>query len=223
VFEEFFGNTPDVMVDAYGPYEDYSAFFLVVDREQRRPAGALRIIECSEYGLKSLNDLEGPPLHLRLPEIIEAHAIDDLNSCWDIGSLAVLKEYRGAATDHVVSTMLYGYSFAEVHRRGIKHVVTILDKHAYAQLVELMGVPFSPIAGTEPFSYLGSENSRACYGYVPGSAEKMEARFESMPSNVQQLLRPYIARLLYCEGMPELVTVLPAERTSTVRIKTMPR
>jgi hypothetical protein len=211
------------MVDAYGPYEDYSAFFLVVDREQRCAAGALRVIEHSAQGLKSLNDLDGPPLHLSLEEVLDAHEIDDLESCWDIGSLAVLKEYRGAATDHIVSTMLYGYSFAEVHRRRIKHVVTILDKHAYAQLVELMGVPFKPIAGTGPFSYLGSENSRACYGYVPDSVRSMEAHLQSMPSDVQPLLRPYVDRLLYCEGFPELVEVVPAERTSTVRIKPFPR
>lgn len=222
VFEEFFGNTPEVMREAYAPYEEHSAFFLAVDREARRAAGALRVITHSQNGLKSLNDLAGAPLHIPVARAVAEHGID-LERCWDIGTLAVLKPYRGAATDHMVSTLLYGLFFAEARRRRVQHLVTILDSHAHAQLTGLMGVPFSPIAHSAPFSYLGSENSRACYGFVPDGVPVMEAYLRGLEPEMYRVLRPYLGRLLYCEGLPQLVEVVGVERTSTVRLTALAR
>src|SRR5262245_60447536 len=44
VFEEHFGNDPEVMTAAYGPYEAASFFFLVVDRAAMAAVGVLRAI-----------------------------------------------------------------------------------------------------------------------------------------------------------------------------------
>ena len=60
VFQHFFGNTAAAMQAAYGPYEQSSHFFLMVDRQEKCSAGTLRIIENSERGLKTLNDIAEP-------------------------------------------------------------------------------------------------------------------------------------------------------------------
>lgn len=216
VFERFFGNTPEEMASAYGDYEEQSLFLLVVDQELKRPAGALRMIRPSARGLKTLNDIE-QCLGVDPAQFARHHEVEDPWRCWDVGTLAVLKEYRGAATDHVVSLMLYGYLHHVLRASDVEHMVTILDKHAYAQLTEVLRVPFVPIAGTRPFSYLGSESSRAVYVRVQSVTPTVESYMQHLTPELHQLLRPYLARLLYCEDMPELVEVQMAERTQRFR------
>jgi hypothetical protein len=207
VFQEFFGNEPRIMTEAYAPYESHSKFLLVVDQASQEPAGALRIIAHSENGLKTLNDIEQAPLSLALDTVVGFHGIADLDNCWDVGTLAVLKKYRGQATGHLLSTMLYGLFYAEVCKAGVEHLVTILDKHAYKQLTELFAVPFVPIADSKPFNYLGSESSRAAYAHVPRIAPAMEAFMAGLQNDVLALLEPFMCRMLYGEGLPKVVVV----------------
>jgi hypothetical protein len=207
VFQEFFGNEPGAMTEAYAPYEAHSKFLLVVDRELQQPAGALRIITHSENGLKTLNDIQQPPLSLPPAKVAQFHGIADFDDCWEVGTLAVLKRYRGQATGHVLSTMLYGLFYAELCKSAVKHVVTILDKHAYRQLTELFAIPFVPIADSQPFRYLGSENSRAAYMHVPLIAPALEAYMDGLEVNVRALLKPFLCRMLYGEGLPEVVEI----------------
>jgi hypothetical protein len=224
VFERFFGDTPERMAEYHAPYEEHSMFLLVVDQLQRRAAGAIRIILPSSKGLKSLNDIVGSPLYVRAEQIAEHHGILDARRCWDIGTLAVLKEYRGAGSDHLVSLMLYGYLYALMRRRGIQHMVTILDKHAHAQLTQMLGVPIVPIANSSPFRYLGVDESRASYLHVPSVKPVVEAYLESLNDEAQAILRPYIGRLLYLEGMTEILEVQEdVERTGRVKIACLSR
>ena len=224
VFERFFGNTPKCMADAYGEYEASSMFLVVVDQEQRCAAGALRIILPSARGLKTVNDIAEAPPHISAQQVASYHHIEDPRRCWDIGSVAVLKDYRAAATDHTVSLMLYGQLHTLMLRRGVEHMVTVLDKHAFTQLTEALGVPIVPIAGGEPFSYLGSDISYAGYMHVPHMGPSCEDFVRSLKPEMQPVIRPYISRLLYLEGMTELVEVQEdVERTGRVAIARLTR
>jgi len=207
VFQHFFGNTAAMMVDAYGPYEKSSQFFLIVDLEAQRAAGTLRIIATSEHGLKTLNDIAGPPLSIPTRTVCDLHRIRDLSQCWDIGTLAVLKEYRGHQQDHVVGTMLYGALHRGARRAGIEHAVAILDEHAYVQLTQFLAVPFEPIAGTGPFAYLGSKGSRAAYLHFPKVVPSVEKHMGRLDETTRNTLRPYVGRAIFAEGVPEVVTV----------------
>jgi hypothetical protein len=124
-----------------------------------------------------------------------------------VGTLAVRREYRGKTSDHYVSTMLYGLFYAEARRQGVEHVVTVLDKHAYAQLTQFLGVPFVPIADSEPFNYLGSENSRAAYMHVPGAGDAVEEYMNRVDKNVLPFIQPYLLRLSRAEGLPKPIGV----------------
>lgn len=207
VFQHFFGNTAAIMQEAYGPYEQSSHFFLIVDRSERRCAGTLRIIANSAQGLKTLNDIAAPPLCLSADVVRAHHRIDDLDQCWDIGTLAVLKEYRGQQQDHAVGTMLYGVLHREALLAGVHHAVTILDRHAYAQLTQMLAVPFEPIADSKPFDYLGSTDSRAAYLSFPKVVPTVEKHLGRLDEPVRASLRPYVGRVIYAEGVPEIVSV----------------
>jgi len=207
VFQHFFGNTANVMQEAYGPYEQSSQFFLIVDRHEQTAAGTLRIIASSPLGLKTLNDIALPPLGLSERSVCEHHGITDLARCWDIGTLAVLKAYRGQKSDHLVGTMLYGALHRAAVELGVDHAVTILDKHAYAQLTQMLAVPFEPIAGSLPFDYLGAADSRAAYLYFPKVIPTVEGYLGRLDETIRSSLRPYIGRVIYAEGVPEAVRV----------------
>lgn len=207
VFREFFGNTPHDMAAAYSAYEHSSTFLLAVDRDRLEPAGALRIIEHSESGLKTLDDIARDPLRIPLDKVVAHHGITDLRRVWDIGTLAVLKPYRGAAVDRFVSTMLYGHLYATAARSGVEHAVTVLDKHAWKQLTGWFGLPFVTIADSQPFSYLGSEMSRAAILHVPSMIAAVDERMRTLDPAMRKLLLPYVARLTHCEGLPAVVDV----------------
>src|SRR5438128_969954 len=58
VFFEYFGNTPELLAEEYGRYEQASLFLTVMDHVRVRPAGMIRVIQPSPAGLKTLHDLE---------------------------------------------------------------------------------------------------------------------------------------------------------------------
>lgn len=207
VFHHFFGNTAEVMHAAYGAYEDSSQFFLVVDRIAQRAAGTLRVIMNSARGLKSLNDIAQPPLSISEGLVCDYHGIPSLDECWDIGTLAVLKDYRGQHQDHQVGMMLYGVLHRAAMNQGVHHAVTVLDRHAYTQLTQMLAIPFVPIVGSEPFDYLGSPKSRAAYLYFPKVVASVETHLGHLDDTTRRSLRPYVARVIYAEGLPDLVSV----------------
>lgn len=207
VFQQFFGNTPELMHREYLPYEDHSKFLLVVDRDLKKAAGAFRIIKHSDRGLKTLNDIEKEPISMPTSRVLEHHHIDDLDKTWEAGTMAVLKEYRGRATDHFVSTALYSLFCTEAVKAGIEHVVAILDEHAYFQLTELFAVPFVPILDSKPFSYLGSESNRAVYMHVPDARPTVRKYMRELDERTLQVIGPYLRRLAFSEGLPTVVDV----------------
>jgi hypothetical protein len=207
VFQRFFGNTPHDLHASYGPYDAHSHFLLAVDRETNQPAGTLRVIENSALGLKSLNDIREAPLELTLQNVLDYHGIDNLASCWDVGTLAVRKPYRGEDNAHFVGTMLYGLFHASACAEGIQHAVAILDGHAYRQLTEMLAVPFETIAGTAPFEYLGAKGSRAAYLRIRKVVPAVERYMDRMDTPTRASMRPYLARVIYAEGLPALIDV----------------
>lgn len=160
VFMDTFGNTPDVMETEYGPFEKASTFFVVVDHEANLPVGVMRIIENSEAGLKSLVDLERTPLKLKPEEVYEGYNIDP-GKCVDLGTLAVLPQYRGPAADFIPASLTYRTLFLTVlDNPKFEHVVTIVDENALRNL-QFFKFPFQPIFNSEALSYLDSPNSYA--------------------------------------------------------------
>ncbi|AEV83611.1 hypothetical protein ACWT_2830 [Actinoplanes sp. SE50] len=158
VFEESFQLGETAMVAEYTAYEEQSYFFLVLDRETGMPAGAARAIEGGGKTLDDAPDLIGKPLS----EIVDVHGMHDGGKIWDYATLAVLPRYRSDRSGLTVSVMLYRAFINAGHRWQVRHVVCMLDQAAFRNL-DMLGCRFIPMAGSEPFEYLGSAANRALY------------------------------------------------------------
>jgi hypothetical protein len=206
VFEATFGNDAAVMQEEYGPYEGASSFILIIDKANCFPVGALRIIKNSCVGLKTLVDIERPPLSISEQEMTSFHGVDTLDSCWDVGTLAVVKEERNTASDFMVSTALYRTLYTEAVKYGIEHLVSIIDQKAYENL-KFLGVPFIPMVHSDYFSYLNSKKSIAVHGHVTDFFDKVDSYRESLTPRVRQMIGPYIDRLMFGTDVPEPISI----------------
>jgi len=174
VFEAAFGNTPEDMQREYGPYELASRFFVTIDRGNRLPVGATRAIEGTQATLKTFHDLPEWLPNTDMERVYDLHDIQPDTLLWDVGTLAVLPEYRdGSGKGSAASIQLFRALYISALRHSITDMVSIIDKKAHKKLTRFLGVPFVPLGNTKPFSYLGSESSRAVYGYVNGFYDKM--------------------------------------------------
>lgn len=198
VFEVYFGNTADDMMEEYGPYEEQSVFFLSVDKDKRNPVGVLRAIRNGSAGLKSLNDLEaftggddrGALPRITIDGVQQFHNIDSLDKCWDVGTVAVTKPYR---SDTLTSVQLYRALYVSALDNGVDYFVSIIDKKPYEKMTHYLGIPFVPLVGSEQFPYLGSSASQAVYGEVPEFYRKMNRkRFTLRGALARRALRPLV-------------------------------
>jgi len=179
VFKEAFNNNPDQMREEYGPYEEQSTFFVSVDTEKKVPTGALRVIKNGPAGLKSLNDFEErAPEHTPVETVLERHNIDSLEDCLDIGTVAVLPDFRSG--EGSISVQLYRGVYVAAMDEGVKHVVSIIDAKPLGKLTNYLGIPFEPLADSKPFKYMGSEKSQAVYGYMPDFYKKMNRKRKTL-------------------------------------------
>jgi len=151
----------------------------------------LRVIRNGKNGLKTINDLTHPPYTLTEGMVTSAHNIDDFDTCWDIGTVAVLPENRSAQGS--IAVQLYRAMYVAAMDEHIEHIVSIVDEKPLRKLTDYLGIPFVPLAGQEGVSYLGSEKSQPVYGYVPDFYKKMNRNRFTMKG---VLARKVLSRLV---------------------------
>jgi hypothetical protein len=123
----------------------------------------LRVVIPSSAGLKSLTDIETVWGH-RLDDVIGSTNLPlALDRVWDVTTLAVDDEYRGRATDGLVSLALYQGVCQAALRCNARWLVTILDLVVLNLIQEVTSQPFVRYAGVEPLSYLDSPASLPVY------------------------------------------------------------
>jgi hypothetical protein len=174
VFLDAFGNTPDVMEQEYGPYEDRSRFLAVIDDRSGRALGAVRLIVPDAAGdVKTLTDAAGPPWRLSAPVTLSAAGFAG-RVVWDVATLAVEPDARAAArveTTFALCHALYRYTRAS----GAEGLVTILDDKVL-RVLRAIGLPWEPMAGATSQFYLGSPASTPCIVGVEECARGVRAR-----------------------------------------------
>jgi hypothetical protein len=182
VFDEKFGNNPEEMNQGYGAYESQSIFFLSIDTETLEPVGALRVIENGPNGLKTINDIPNHPGVQVEPvdenyeaEVYEHYGISDPNTCWDIGTVAVPREFR----DQGLSPLLYRAMYVASQKSGIKHFFSVIDRQAFSQM-RLFGLPFVSLLKTKEGEYMGSLKSQPLYGDAPTFEGAVREKEEKM-------------------------------------------
>lgn len=159
VLLEAFGNTAELLDEQYRAYDATSVFFCVIDHRRRLPVGMMRLVVPypGGPGLKSLNDVEavwGTPATVLMAR---SGGPDPRAATWDVATLAVMPEYRGAAAAGLVSLALYQSVLACTQRLGIDWIVAIVDMTVYRMSRVKFREPF--VAYGPARSYLGSPGS----------------------------------------------------------------
>jgi hypothetical protein len=155
-------NDPANMKIEYSPYEATSMFFLSIDRESENAIGALRVIKNSinyAEGFKTLDDV--PAEYTR--DFAQEYDVDDFSKVWDIGTVAVLREYRSQAGN--VSGQLYAGMYATALSEQVKHFVSVIDTRVYTKMRDYLGIPFQPLYDMPEINYLNAQ-SQFVYGEV---------------------------------------------------------
>lgn len=159
VFAEFFGNSPELLAEEYAPYEPSSLFLVVVDHRRRLPAGVMRVVLPTGAGLKSLDDLE-TVWGERTDDVLARSRVPyDRSEAWDIATLAVSADYRGAKAEGLVSAALYQALALATLRSPVSWWVTVLDVVVLDLLQSQFQHPFSHFQGIGPKRYLDSPSS----------------------------------------------------------------
>jgi hypothetical protein len=162
VFGASFGDTPETLAEAYGPYEAASVFLAVTDR-QDDVVGVVRLIQPNPRGLKTIVDLAGPPWHLDGARSAHAAGID-LARTWDMATLGVRRELGGRG--EVVAAALYHGVIAGTRANGIEWVIAIVDLAVRSRLASLGLTPHA-LPGASVGRYLGSVASLPTFRHIP--------------------------------------------------------
>ncbi|HMF03254.1 MAG TPA: hypothetical protein VKH17_00455 [Acidimicrobiia bacterium] len=214
VFYEFFKNTPELLAAEYGPYEDSTLFVCVLDHRRRLPAGVIRLVLPSPAGFKSLDDVEAVWGH-RLDEVLERTGMSfETDRVWDVATLAVDAEYRGRATDGLVSLALYQAVAQLALRCDARWVVTILDLVVLNLVQEATSHAFERFSGVEPLRYLDSPASLPVYCDLDAYFPRLETADPSMYEILYdgRGLEPAVRPL---DLEPALAHLLPGDRAHT--------
>ena len=175
VFDEAFGNTPEVMAQEYGHYADRSRYVVVLDDSDGSALGMARLIHPDADGeMKTLTDVAGDPWHLAVPDSLRAAGLAG-RTVWDVATLAVARRHRsGAGRSEVTLALCHGlYTYSRAG--GVDGWVTVLDDRVL-RLLRMMGVPWTAMPGADSRYYLGSPASTPCVCLIDAIAPNMRAR-----------------------------------------------
>ena len=214
VFYEFFKNTPELLAGEYGPYEDSTLFVCVLDHRRRLPAGVIRLVLPSPSGFKSLDDVEAVWGH-RLDHVLERTGMNlESDRIFDVATLAVDAEYRGRATDGLVSLGLYQAVAQLALRCNVRWVVTILDLIVLNLIQEATSHAFVGFPGLEPIRYLDSPASLPVYSDLDEYFPRLETADPSMYEILHEGrgLEPAVRPL---DLEPALTHLVPGDRAHT--------
>lgn len=206
----FENNNSEVLSREYGPYEDQSSFFVLFDEKKRKPVGVLRYIKNGPNGLKTLNDISVEPLCLSTEDVLTRHKVQDLDKCWDVGTLGVLTEYRGKfIKKHWNAIMLYRALYKSAVSNGVEHMFTVMDERAYSGM-KILGIPFETILDSEGFPYIGSDVSYALHGEVGAFFTAMDKRLSDLKDRhffKSYLLRRAMTRLMLGKTIDKAISI----------------
>jgi hypothetical protein len=159
VFGDVFNNSAALLAAEYEPYEASSVFIIVVDHRRMVPAGVMRLVLPGPVGLKSLEDaarLWGRPAD----ELVRGAGFDpDSSRIWDLATLAVGRDYRGAGAKGLISLALWQAVGVLADRCQVELLVAIIDLPVYRLLQLKLHQAFTIFGGVSPLRYLDSPAS----------------------------------------------------------------
>ena len=159
VFGKWFGNSAELLAAEYDHDDRDLVFFCVLDHRRRLPAGMARVGLPSGDLCKSFVDLE-QRWGASIEDLVVTMGADwEPRETWDSLTIAVADEYRGKATDGLISLAILQTGAQGLRRCGFRTTVTILDVNVLGMVQPMLQDPYQLFPGVEPMSYLDSPAS----------------------------------------------------------------
>jgi hypothetical protein len=203
VFTLDLNDKPEEMKTELEDYEDQSYFFLVVNMYEQAPVAALRVIENGPEGFSSVNAIKEPPHSIDEQRFYADYNIDP-DKTWDVGTIAVLPDYRRGAHSNnetltveqkkykilesdIVSGLLYRSLYAGARANGIDNFVSMIDLKALS-ILRGMGIPFVDIYDMPPKIYFDGSVFQPSYADVTKFDSAMRGYAQSKIDSAQNEL-----------------------------------
>jgi hypothetical protein len=161
VFETTYRLSYDFHVAEFAPYEEQSAFLVVVDRAQEVRA-TMRIVTPGPAGLKTLVEAAREPWCIDAARSAAVVGIDP-DRTWDVATLAVgrgLGRHRLAVT----AALYHGLTVAARQNRVASLLMTV-DERVRGILQHYFGLYTTALPGAAPKPFEGSPASTPAFGH----------------------------------------------------------
>jgi hypothetical protein len=161
VFETTYRVPYDFHVAEFAPYEDQSAFLVVVDEEQQVRA-TMRLVTPGPVGLKTLVEAARDPWFIDAGRSAAVVGIDPERT-WDVATLAVgrgLGRHRLAVT----AALYHGLTIAALQNRVASLLMTV-DERVRGILQQYFGLYTTALPGATPKPFEGSPASTPVFGH----------------------------------------------------------
>ncbi len=182
-FEVRFKNDIGKMKEMYEPYDEASTFLIIVDYENQKPVGNIRIVKPVNDSLITIDAIVAPNSLWKSqddsPEKRKLEMGYDPDHTVDITTMAVMPEYSSGHSKDGASAVLYSTCVRWSLANGYNHWATIVDSHIY-NMMQAWGEPFTPFEGTDFEPFEGSKASIPVYTDLYTGLEKVKAFSEDI-------------------------------------------
>jgi N-acyl-L-homoserine lactone synthetase len=172
VLNHWYGDTPELLDEAYGPYEENQTVFLWLSTEDDQVVGFARLLRPGPVPLKTIVDVAGPLWNVDGVESTAQVGID-LSRTWDIATIGVRTEVLAPQQRKVAAQTLYHAVARSAMANGAEWVIGILDQHVWG-LVAGSGLRMFQLPGTGPAEYMGSSACMPVYAHISTTLAEQE-------------------------------------------------
>ncbi len=162
VLNHWYGDTRDLLDEAYGPYQDQTCF-LTLHHATDGVVGFCRLILPGPLPLKTIVDIDRPPWNVDGHRAAAAAGVD-VSRTWDIATLGMRHQILGAGS--VAAAALYHGLILATRANEIPWLTAIIDRRVRS-LLSSIGLPLQALPGTQAESYMGSPACAPVYTHLP--------------------------------------------------------
>jgi hypothetical protein len=227
-FERTYGVPYDFHVNEFAPYEEQSAFLVVVD-DAAEVRATMRLVTPGPAGLKTLVEAARDPWSIDSYNAAEVVGVDPART-WDVATLAV---GRGLGRDRLrVTAALYHGLVIAARRNGVASLLMTVDERVRTILSHHFGLMTSPLPGATLQPFEGSPASMPVYGHCDQMLQIQRRRYPeayrlitlgnglegiAIPPEAEfDLLERAVAQLTGLEPLEPLETLQTLETLETV-------
>ncbi len=172
VLGRWYGDTRELIEEAYGPYADTTVFLSVRDPDGV-VQGFTRLIRPGPLPLKTVADVGRPPWSVDGARAAAAAGVD-LSRAWDVATIGVRKELGSSGA--VVAAALYHGVITATRVNDVPWIVAVIDERVRKMLAGV-GLALHALPGTAPSRYMGSAACAPVYAHMGRMVDEQRRNF----------------------------------------------